>query len=105
MILLTKEIATAIVRETSLRIDRNVNIMDINGVIIATMEPSRMDTIHEGAVEVLRSGRTLKIFQNESEGGMEVSQGLIFQSFLEKNNRCYWYYWKSRNDGRYWRIS
>ncbi|AXI10240.1 hypothetical protein CUC15_15430 [Oceanobacillus zhaokaii] len=65
--MLTKEIATAIVRETSLRIDRNVNIMDINGVIIATMEPSRMDTIHEGAVEVLRSGRTLKIFQNESE--------------------------------------
>ncbi|RDW20012.1 hypothetical protein CWR48_06805 [Oceanobacillus arenosus] len=65
--MLTKEIATAIVRETSLRINRNVNIMDINGIIIATMEPSRMNTIHEGAVEVLRSGKTLEIFQSESE--------------------------------------
>ncbi len=36
MDMLTKEIANVIVRETSLRLNRNVNIMDIRGEIIAT---------------------------------------------------------------------
>ncbi|WP_152655463.1 sugar diacid recognition domain-containing protein [Oceanobacillus sp. CFH 90083] len=67
MNMLTKEIANAIVRETSIRLNRNVNIMDIRGEIIATRDESRLHTIHEGAVEVLSNGETLFIYPEQGE--------------------------------------
>ncbi|TLS38420.1 CdaR family transcriptional regulator [Pseudalkalibacillus caeni] len=59
--MLTRQIANVIVKETSIRLNRNVNIMNDKGVIIASRDASRIDHIHEGAVEVLRTGETLKI--------------------------------------------
>lgn len=61
----TREIAQTIVQETSLRLNRNINIMDEKGIIIASGDPSRIDDIHEGALEVLKSGETLIIPFNE----------------------------------------
>jgi carbohydrate diacid regulator len=63
--MLTREIAQTIVVETSLRLNRNINIMDEKGIIIASGDPSRVDDIHEGALEVLKSGETLIIPFNE----------------------------------------
>ncbi|MDN3017936.1 sugar diacid recognition domain-containing protein [Paenibacillus sp. BSR1-1] len=63
--MLTREIAQTIVLETSLRLNRNINIMDEKGIIIASCDPSRIDDIHEGALEVLKSGETLIIPFNE----------------------------------------
>lgn len=48
--MLTREIAQTIVLETSLRLNRNINIMDEKGIIIASGDPSRIDNIHEGAL-------------------------------------------------------
>ncbi|GGP14725.1 CdaR family transcriptional regulator [Oceanobacillus neutriphilus] len=67
MNMLTKEIANAIVRETSLRLKRNVNIMDIDGVIIATQDTERLNTVHEGAVKVLKNGEALAIYPDQGE--------------------------------------
>ncbi|MEH7334614.1 sugar diacid recognition domain-containing protein [Neobacillus drentensis] len=63
--MLTREIAQTIVLETSLRLNRNINIMNEKGIIIASCDPSRIDDIHEGALEVLKSGETLIIPFNE----------------------------------------
>ncbi|MGG3562387.1 sugar diacid recognition domain-containing protein [Neobacillus rhizosphaerae] len=63
--MLTREIAKTIVLETSLRLNRNINIMDEKGIIIASGDTSRIDDIHEGALEVLKSGKTLIIHSNE----------------------------------------
>ena len=73
MIMLTTKIAQEIVRETSLRLQRNINIMDVNGIIIATKDPSRIGLIHEGAIEVLQSGNTL-IIDAEDDKNWEVAQ-------------------------------
>lgn len=59
--MLTEKIANEIVKETSMRIGRNVNIMNVDGVIIATQDKARIGTFHEGAKEVLKSGETLFI--------------------------------------------
>ncbi|MBP2077047.1 CdaR family transcriptional regulator [Oceanobacillus polygoni] len=83
MEMITKEIANAIVRETSLRLDRNVNIMDTKGTIIATKDEKRLHTVHEGAVEVLKSGRALTIYshQDEAWGGAQpgINLPIVFQ--------------------------
>lgn len=39
---LTKTIADEIVKETSLRLHRNINIMNMEGVIIATQDKARI---------------------------------------------------------------
>lgn len=64
---LTKEIANAIVRETSFRLNRNVNIMDIKGVIIAAQDKLRLNTVHEGAIKVLKNRETLTIYPDQDE--------------------------------------
>lgn len=73
VIMLTTKIAQEIVRETSLRLQRNINIMDVDGIIIATKDTSRIGLIHEGAIEVLRSGNTL-IIDAEENKNWEVAQ-------------------------------
>ncbi|XKI10519.1 Transcriptional regulator [Sporosarcina sp. ANT_H38] len=66
MHMLTKEIANEIVKETSIRLHRNVNIMNTEGIIIATQDKSRIGSIHNGAIEVLKSGKTLTIHEDEN---------------------------------------
>ncbi|MDY0394100.1 CdaR family transcriptional regulator [Virgibacillus halophilus] len=65
--MLTVKIADAIVEETSSRINRNVNIMDINGSIIATRDKNRIDTIHQGSLQVLKTGKPVIIHAAENE--------------------------------------
>ncbi|WP_461611186.1 CdaR family transcriptional regulator [Cytobacillus kochii] len=59
--MLTREIAAEIVKQTMVRLDRNINIMDDRGKIIASGNPDRINMIHEGATEVLRTGRAVTI--------------------------------------------
>ncbi|MFC2949403.1 CdaR family transcriptional regulator [Virgibacillus sediminis] len=82
--MLTRKIARAIVRETSRRIHRNVNIMDVGGRIIATKDKSRMDSLHEGALHVLESGEPLLIHPDDS-GTWEGAQPGINLPILFKN--------------------
>ncbi|MDQ0340057.1 carbohydrate diacid regulator [Caldalkalibacillus uzonensis] len=64
--MLTKEIARDIVKETMIRLNRNVNMMDHTGKIIASGDASRLNQIHEGAQYVLETGQPL-IIQNPSQ--------------------------------------
>jgi carbohydrate diacid regulator len=59
--MLTKDIAQTIVHETSKRLNRNINIMDEKGRILASGNPARIDDIHEGALHVLKGGEPLTI--------------------------------------------
>jgi carbohydrate diacid regulator len=63
--MLTREIANSIVKETALKLKRNINIMNNQGVIMASCDHTRIDDIHEGALEVLKNGETLKITEGE----------------------------------------
>ncbi|MBA9026599.1 MULTISPECIES: CdaR family transcriptional regulator [Bacillaceae] len=64
--MLTRSIAQTIVKETSIRLNRNINIMNDSGIIIASRDVERIDDIHEGALQVLKSGQTLIIPTNQS---------------------------------------
>lgn len=65
--MLTNEIAANIVLETSLRLNRNINIMNEHGVIIASGDASRIGHIHEGALKVLKTGEILSISVENAE--------------------------------------
>lgn len=57
MDILTEEMATLIVNETAKRTKTNINIMNFNGVIIASFDKRRIGTLHEGAIEETRKNR------------------------------------------------
>lgn len=80
--MLTSKIANEIVKETSLRLHRNVNIMNTDGIIIATMDQTRLNSIHKGAVEVLSTQETLIIHQDQKWEGAQpgVNLPIIFMN-------------------------
>lgn len=63
--ILTQQMATEIVKQTTIRLKRNINIMDESGIIIASGNRKRINQAHFGAMEVLRTGKTLIIHEDE----------------------------------------
>ncbi|MGG1572168.1 CdaR family transcriptional regulator [Fictibacillus sp. NRS-1165] len=74
--MLTTEIAEMIVKETSARLNRNVNIMSSKGIIIASCDPSRLYHMHEGALEVLQTKQPFTI-PTDHEGKWKGAQSGI----------------------------
>lgn len=65
--LITKKLAEEIVQQTMVRLNRNLNVMDTNGMILASGEAERIDRIHEGAAHVAKTKVPLWI-TNENIG-------------------------------------
>lgn len=84
--MLTYEIAKQIVRETMNRLNRNINIMDHTGTIIASGDASRVGEIHEGAADVIRTGKPLMITRSNERQYKGARPGInlpiVFQDKL-----------------------
>lgn len=65
--MLTREIAESIVRETMNRLHRNINMMNIDGDIIASGDQSRLGERHEGALEAIRTGKPLVVSEENMD--------------------------------------
>lgn len=59
--MLTKQLADEIVEQTMVRLNRNLNVMDTNGMILASGEEQRINKIHEGAAYVAKTKEILWI--------------------------------------------
>jgi len=60
--MILEQIADELVHATSALLNgRTVNVMNPEGVIIASTEPERIGTVHSGAVEAVRTRRTVQI--------------------------------------------
>ena len=62
--MITKQLAEEIVKQTMIRLNRNLNVMDTNGMILASGETSRIERIHEGAAFVAKTGEVLWITED-----------------------------------------
>ncbi len=59
------ELAQKIVDSAMCLVHRNVNIMNREGIIIATGHPHRVNTFHKGALDVIETGSVIEIFPHE----------------------------------------
>lgn len=57
-----------IVEELSKIIDRNINFMNDEGIIIASTDQSRIGSVHEGALIVLKTKKKLLVKENQFAG-------------------------------------
>jgi len=81
--MLTESLANEIVTQTMIRLNRNINIMDENGIILASGDSKRIHQVHFGAIEVLRSGKPL-VIDEQNIGNWEgvrpgINLPIIFQ--------------------------
>lgn len=64
--MLSIKLAEEIVKQTMTRLHHNINVIDTDGVILASGEKERIDSIHEGAIEVVNTGKVLHIDEQKA---------------------------------------
>jgi carbohydrate diacid regulator len=79
--MLTKEIADIVVKETMKRLGRNINIFDHNGIVLSSGDKIRIDTFHEGALQVVTTGSPLIITSDDVKSFRGVKPGINFPIF------------------------
>lgn len=65
--LLSIKLAEEIVHQTTMRLHHNINVISVDGVILASGDKERIDSIHEGAIQVTKTGMPLFIDENLSK--------------------------------------
>ncbi|MBT2757782.1 helix-turn-helix domain-containing protein [Mesobacillus foraminis] len=65
---LTNELAQEIVERTMKILNKNINVMNEEGVIIGSGDSGRMNQIHDGALLVLKKGESVEIDESKAAG-------------------------------------
>ena len=84
--MLAKKLQKKFIHQTMVKLKRNLNVMDTNGMILASGESARIENIHEGAAYVAKTGDILWITEkNLSEwhgAKLGVNMPIYFQNTL-----------------------
>lgn len=86
--MLTIRLANEIVEQTMLRLKRNVNVMNIDGVILASGEKERVEKFHEGAKYVAETKKTLIISDRNIHEFPQTKQGINLPIFFQEEIVC-----------------
>ncbi|MTI60039.1 MAG: hypothetical protein FH762_08710 [Firmicutes bacterium] len=73
---LTRDLAKKIVKNTMDVLGKNINIMDYNGIIIASGNQERINMYHKGAAEVVKTGKRVIIKDKDIAGFKGVKPGI-----------------------------
>lgn len=82
--MITKQLAEEIVEQTMIRLNRNLNVMDTNGMILASGETERIEKIHEAAAQVAKSGETLWITEADLVAWHGVKPGVNLPIYFQE---------------------
>ncbi|WP_391207903.1 CdaR family transcriptional regulator [Psychrobacillus sp. L4] len=82
--MITKQIANQIVDQTMLRLHRNINVIQTNGMILASGDELRVDSIHEGAVVVAETKKPLWITEENRHLFPRTKPGINLPIFFQK---------------------
>ena len=83
--LLIRHLAQQIMDQILPLIKENINIMDLQGIIIASGQKNRLGEPHKGAEEVLRSKKTVEIYPEDVESYPGARPGVNLPLFLEED--------------------
>ncbi|CAM5208096.1 CdaR family transcriptional regulator OS=Ureibacillus acetophenoni OX=614649 GN=SAMN05877842_11473 PE=3 SV=1 [Ureibacillus acetophenoni] len=74
--MLSIKLAEEIVQQTMMRLHHNINVISIDGVILASGDKERIDSIHEGAIQVAQTGMPLLIDEDSSKQFYNCKPGI-----------------------------
>lgn len=82
--LINEDLAQRIVDSAMLLVHRNVNIMNRDGIIIATGHPHRRHTFHKGAKDVIETGMVIEIYPDQLGSFPGALQGINLPIVFEE---------------------
>lgn len=74
--MLSIKLAEEIVHQTMMRLHHNINVINTDGVILASGDKERVDSIHEGAIQVIKTGMPLLIDEPVSKEFYHCKPGI-----------------------------
>lgn len=84
--IITRELAQPILDKLTEVLENPVNIIDHEGIIVASTDYERIGTFHEGAAEAIRNRRDLLVYQPLSENLTGTREGVTLP--LEFHGEC-----------------
>ena len=81
---ITHEYAQSIVEKTKNLLGKNINIMNSLGIIVGSGDKSRIDTFHQGAHEVIKTGKNIEITSEQASKLEGVKPGVNLPIFLNE---------------------
>ena len=82
--LVNEDLAQRIVDSTMSLVHRNVNIMNREGMIIATGHPHRLHTFHKGAKDVIETGMVIEIYPEQLQRYPGALEGVNLPIVLDE---------------------
>jgi carbohydrate diacid regulator len=74
--IITSDLAYPIIKKLKKLIDYNINIMNENGIIVASRDRERLHQIHHGAVEVIQTKREIVIYPENADQYLGAKSGV-----------------------------
>ncbi|MGM9950305.1 MAG: CdaR family transcriptional regulator [Lysinibacillus sp.] len=74
--MLSIKLAEEIVHQTMMRLHHNINVISTDGVILASGDQERVDSIHEGAIHVVKTGMPLVLEEPLAEEFYHCKPGI-----------------------------
>jgi carbohydrate diacid regulator len=82
--IITSELAQQIIEQISLVVGHNINIMDHEGVIVASNDSERINKVHQGAVEVMKIKSERVIYPAEDGKLLGTKPGVNLPIFFQQ---------------------
>ena len=82
--MITKQLAQQIVEQTMVRLHRNINVIQTNGMILASGDELRVDSIHEGAEIVAETMKPLFIKKENNHLFPKSKPGINLPIFFQE---------------------
>ncbi|MGX9135896.1 CdaR family transcriptional regulator [Rummeliibacillus sp. JY-2-4R] len=83
--MISKQLANQIVEQTMLRLHRNINVMNTNGMILASGDQLRVEGIHEGAKIVAETEKPLIITEQSMHQFPKTKPGINLPIFFQND--------------------
>ena len=82
--MITKQLAEQIVDQTMLRLQRNINVMETNGMILASGDLLRIESIHEGALISFSNEKAFMDYEQNKHLYPKTKPGINLPIILSK---------------------
>lgn len=86
--MITYQLAEQIVSQTSLRLHHNINVMGLDGTILASGDKTRIDHIHTATAEIISTKLPVSIYEEDIANYPNAKPGINLPIFFQEEIIC-----------------
>ena len=86
--MITYKLAQEIVTQTMLRLHHNINVMNLDGTILASGDPSRIEHYHGATKEIVQTKKPVYIYEEDIERYPNTKPGINLPIFFQGEIVC-----------------